>query len=67
VADLLSADPWQVVVADDMRAFVMDRLGSVKTSEQVEVCPDPPRSKVGQMLKTEIKSRLLSQPSRDGR
>jgi fatty-acyl-CoA synthase len=41
-----------------VKAFVKERLGSVKSPKQVEVWPDLPRSKVGKVLKPEIKSRL---------
>ena len=50
--------PPAAVTADDVRAFVRDRLGSVKAPKQVEVWPDLPRSKVGKVLKADIKSRL---------
>ena len=40
-------------------AFVKERIGSVKAPKQVEVWPDLPRSKVGKVLKTEIKDSLL--------
>ena len=43
-----------------MPRFVKDRLGSVKAPKQVEIWPDLPRSKVGKVLKTEVKSRLLT-------
>jgi len=46
------------VTTDDVRAFVKDRLGSVKAPKQVEIWPDLPRSKVGKILKPEIRSRL---------
>jgi acyl-CoA synthetase (AMP-forming)/AMP-acid ligase II len=59
--------PGQDVAGDDVRAFVKTRLGSVKAPKQVEVWPDLPRSKVGKILKNEVKSRLLSQPDRDSR
>jgi fatty-acyl-CoA synthase len=59
--------PGQDVAEDDVCAFVKTRLGSVKAPKQVEVWPDLPRSKVGKILKNEIKSRLLSQPDRDSR
>jgi fatty-acyl-CoA synthase len=39
-------------------AFVKARIGSVKAPKQVEVWPDLPRSKVGKVLKTDIKERL---------
>ncbi|WP_406277741.1 AMP-binding protein [Nocardia sp. NBC_00881] len=44
--------------SDDLRAFVRDRLGSVKTPKQVEIWPDLPRSKIGKVLKTDIKAQL---------
>jgi acyl-CoA synthetase (AMP-forming)/AMP-acid ligase II len=42
----------------ELTAFVKDRLGSVKAPKQVEVWTDLPRSKVGKILKTEIKQQL---------
>ncbi|MGH3398486.1 MAG: hypothetical protein ACRDPO_27740 [Streptosporangiaceae bacterium] len=39
-------------------AFVKQRLGSVKAPKQVEIWPDLPRSAVGKVLKTEIRSSL---------
>jgi fatty-acyl-CoA synthase len=50
----------QQVTADEIRAWVKDRLGSVKAPKQVEIWPDLPRSRVGKILKTEVKSRLQS-------
>ncbi|WP_367318862.1 long-chain fatty acid--CoA ligase [Streptomyces sp. HUAS ZL42] len=49
----------QSVTDDDVRAFVRARIGSVKAPKQVEVWPDLPRSKVGKVLKNEVRSRLL--------
>lgn len=43
-------------------AFVKARIGSVKAPKQVEVWPDLPRSKVGKVLKTDIKQRLQHHP-----
>jgi fatty-acyl-CoA synthase len=43
-----------------LTAFAKERLGSVKTPKQVEVWPDLPRSRIGKVLKTEVKSRLLA-------
>ena len=48
------------VTAEEIRAWVKDRLGGVKAPKQVEIWPDLPRSRVGKILKTEVKSRLLS-------
>ncbi len=39
-------------------AFVKARIGSVKTPKQIIVWDDLPRSKVGKVLKNEIKSEL---------
>jgi acyl-CoA synthetase (AMP-forming)/AMP-acid ligase II len=47
------------VVPDDVKAFVKARIGSVKTPKQVEIWPDLPRSKVGKVLKAEIRAGLL--------
>ena len=46
----------------ELTAFVKERLGSVKAPKQVEVWDDLPRSKVGKILKTDIKQTLLSAP-----
>jgi len=48
------------VTPEEIRAWVKDRLGGVKAPKQVEIWPDLPRSRVGKILKTEVKSRLLS-------
>ena len=58
VTAVLQLRPGQTVTADDVRAFVKERIGSVKAPKQVEVWPDLPRSKVGKVLKPEIKARL---------
>ncbi len=50
--------PGQAVTPDEVRAFVKERLGSVKAPKQVEIWPDLPRSKVGKVLKTEVKAKL---------
>jgi fatty-acyl-CoA synthase len=44
---------------------VKERLGSVKSPKQVEVWADLPRSKVGKVLKSEVRSRLLGQTQGD--
>lgn len=55
---VLQLRPGQSVATTDVQAFVKERIGSVKTPKQVEVWDDLPRSKVGKVLKTEIKERL---------
>ena len=44
----------------ELTAFVKERIGSVKAPKQVEIWADLPRSKVGKVLKTDIKQRLQS-------
>jgi fatty-acyl-CoA synthase len=48
----------QSVSEAEVQAFVKERLGSVKSPKQVEIWPDLPRSKVGKILKTEVKAQL---------
>jgi fatty-acyl-CoA synthase len=48
----VSLDPVEV------QAFVKERIGGVKAPKQVEVWPDLPRSKIGKVLKPEIKARM---------
>ena len=47
-----NADPAALI------AFVKEQIGSVKAPKQVEIWPDLPRSKVGKVLKAEIRQRL---------
>ena len=55
---MLQLRPGRQVDTEEVRAFVKGRIGSVKTPKQVEVWPDLPRSKVGKVLKTDIKAQL---------
>ena len=48
----------QAVTSKEVYDFVKERLGSVKSPKQVEVWPDLPRSKVGKILKNEVKQRV---------
>jgi acyl-CoA synthetase (AMP-forming)/AMP-acid ligase II len=59
VAAVLQLHPGHSVSADDVRAFVKARVGSVKSPKQVEVWADLPRSRLGKVLKADVKSRLL--------
>ncbi|MFT4098484.1 MAG: long-chain fatty acid--CoA ligase [Rhodoblastus sp.] len=49
-----------------LAAFVKDRIGSVKTPKSIEVWRDLPRSKVGKVLKVEIRKTLLEAPANGG-
>jgi acyl-CoA synthetase (AMP-forming)/AMP-acid ligase II len=58
VTAVVQPRPGRTVTSENIRAFVKARLGSVKTPKQVEVWPDLPRSKVGKVLKAEIRTQL---------
>jgi fatty-acyl-CoA synthase len=58
VTAVVQLRPGQTVTGDEIRSFVKERLGSVKAPKQVEVWPDLPRSKVGKVLKVDVKARL---------
>ena len=59
VTAVVQCHPGQVVDLGELHVFVRDRVGGVKAPKQVEVWPDLPRSRLGKVLKTEVKSRLL--------
>ncbi len=61
VTAVVQPHPGHDVPGDDLRAFVKERLGGVKAPKHVEVWPDLPRSRVGKVLKNEVRSRLLGQ------
>ena len=48
----------RTVDADALTAYVKGRIGSIKAPKQIEVWTELPRSRVGKVLKTEIKDRL---------
>ncbi|MGZ4611916.1 MAG: AMP-binding protein, partial [Kineosporiaceae bacterium] len=52
--------PGAEAAPEEIRAFARERLGGVKAPKQVEIWPDLPRSKVGKVLKREIKDTLLA-------
>ncbi len=56
VVQLRGDDP---VAPDELAAFVKERIGGVKAPKQVEVWADLPRSKVGKVLKADIRASLL--------
>ena len=43
-----------------LSTFVKQQIGGVKTPKQIEVWDNLPRSKVGKLLKSEIRARLLA-------
>ncbi|RZT87194.1 acyl-CoA synthetase (AMP-forming)/AMP-acid ligase II [Pseudonocardia sediminis] len=60
VTAVVQLQPGADVDAAELTAFVKERIGSVKTPKQVEFWPDLPRSTVGKVLKTDVRSRLLT-------
>jgi acyl-CoA synthetase (AMP-forming)/AMP-acid ligase II len=59
VTAVLQLHPGGMVSAAEVIAFVKAPVGSVKAPKQGEIWPDLPRSKVGKVLKNDIKTRLL--------
>jgi fatty-acyl-CoA synthase len=60
VTAVVQLRPGRELTGEAIAAFVKTRIGSVKSPKQVEIWPDLPRSKVGKVLKGEIKKQLLS-------
>lgn len=60
VTAVVQLRPGASLETGELQRLVKDRLGSVKAPKQVEVWPDLPRSKVGKVLKADIKARLVS-------
>ncbi len=60
VTAVLQLRSGREATAAEITAFVKGRIGSVKAPKQVEVWDDLPRSKVGKVLKSEIRARLLT-------
>jgi fatty-acyl-CoA synthase len=58
VTAVLQVRTGQTLDVAEVTAFVKQRLGSVKAPKQIEVWDDLPRSKVGKVLKSEIKEKL---------
>ena len=59
VVAVLQLHAGREVAPDAIQAFVKARIGSVKSPKQVEIWPDLPRSKVGKVLKKDIRAALL--------
>lgn len=59
VVAIVQARPGREIDTTALAAFVKARIGSVKAPKQIEVWPDLPRSRVGKVMKQEIKQRLL--------
>jgi acyl-CoA synthetase (AMP-forming)/AMP-acid ligase II len=52
-------EPSADVGPDELVAFVKARIGSVKAPKQVELWQELPRSRLGKVLKADVRTRLL--------
>jgi acyl-CoA synthetase (AMP-forming)/AMP-acid ligase II len=59
VVAVVQPQPGRELDPDAVRAFVKARIGSVKAPKELLVWPELPRSKVGKVLKTEIRETVL--------
>ena len=60
VAAVVQAHAGRTLNVEELIHFVKGRIGSVKAPKQVDIWPDLPRSKVGKVLKKEIRATILS-------
>jgi acyl-CoA synthetase (AMP-forming)/AMP-acid ligase II len=58
VTAVVQLQPGTQLDTAELITFVKNRIGSVKAPKQVEIWPDLPRSTIGKVLKTEIRSTL---------
>jgi acyl-CoA synthetase (AMP-forming)/AMP-acid ligase II len=58
VTAVVQLRPGATVSAEALRVFARERLGGVKAPKQIEIWDDLPRSKVGKVLKQDIKQVL---------
>jgi len=59
VTAVVEAKPGAAVEPDELIAFVKARIGSVKAPKRVELWKELPRSRVGKVLKMEVRTELL--------
>jgi len=60
VVAVLQLHPGRVLDPSDLLGFVKARIGSVKTPKQIEIWSDLPRSKVGKVMKKDVRATLLA-------
>jgi acyl-CoA synthetase (AMP-forming)/AMP-acid ligase II len=61
VTAVVQLKPRADATGDELRAFVKARLGSVKAPKEVVLWPELPRSKVGKVLKKDVRSTLVAE------
>jgi fatty-acyl-CoA synthase len=59
VEAVVELKPDRVVEPPELIAFVKERIGSVKAPKRVHLTPELPRSRVGKVLKGEVRADLL--------
>ena len=59
VTAVVEPQPGQDVAPDELIAFVKERIGSVKAPKSIELWPQLPRSRLGKVLKAEVRAELL--------
>jgi fatty-acyl-CoA synthase len=64
VAAVVQLHTGRAVTAEELIGFVKGRIGSVKAPKQVDIWPELPRSKVGKVLKKEIRAKILAERER---
>jgi acyl-CoA synthetase (AMP-forming)/AMP-acid ligase II len=63
VVAVLQLHAGRSVQPEEIVAFVKSRIGSVKAPKVVEIWPDLPRSKVGKVMKKDIRAEMLKRMS----
>ena len=63
VVAVLQLHAGRTVQPDDIAAFVKARIGSVKAPKLVEIWPDLPRSKVGKVMKKDVRATMMARPT----
>jgi acyl-CoA synthetase (AMP-forming)/AMP-acid ligase II len=61
VAAVVQLHAGRHLTAEEIIAFVKARIGSVKAPKQVEIWAQLPRSKVGKVLKKEVRAKILAE------
>jgi fatty-acyl-CoA synthase len=59
VTAVVELKPGEAAEASELIAFVKERIGSVKAPKHVDLWTELPRSRVGKVLKTDVRDRLL--------
>jgi acyl-CoA synthetase (AMP-forming)/AMP-acid ligase II len=59
VEAVVELKPGETVEAPELIAFVKERIGSVKAPKRITLSPELPRSRVGKVLKADVRAELL--------